>query len=534
MSFSLSPVISVKETDLTNIIPAVAVANGATVIQAQWGPVKEIKIVSGENFLADNFGRPTNTTYKDFMAAASFLAYARNLRVVRVVGTDAMNASNGTAILIENDTDYENTVFSDQTFVARFPGALGNSIGVAWADATEYDNTDSNGDYTWIWRAAFDNAPESNEYHFVTYDADGSITGEAGTLLEKFDNLSTVEGSKKLDGSNAYWPVVINRASKWLRVGDETNLGASNNGTTLAGGSDGTAVSDADYQAGWAMFQDPEKVDINLCIVGGASPLTAKWVIDNVAERRRDCVAFVSPAMSDTVGITDYTTILENILTTRKSYGSSSYAFMDGAWKQMYDRYNDVMRWVPLNGDMAGLFARTAFENDPWWSFAGYNRGRIKNIVMFSWEPGKTFRDELFKNNVNPLVFDPNDGPVLLGDKTLQAKASAFDAINVRMLFIVMEKAISTASKYFLFEFNDRFTRNRFINMVEPYLRDIQGRRGVTGFRVICDETNNTPEVIDRNEFIGTIAVKPNRAIRNITLNFVATRTGVSFDELFG
>jgi phage tail sheath protein FI len=207
---------------------------------------------------------------------------------------------------------------------------------------------------------------------------------------------------------------------------------------------------------------------------------------------------------------------------------------MDSGWKYQYDKFNDVYRYVPLNGDTGGTMVRTDQQRDPWYSPAGFNRGNIKNVIKLAFNPNKAERDVLYKAGVNPVVSFPGQGTVLFGDKTLLAKPSAFDRINVRRLFIVLEKSISTASKFTLFEFNDEFTRANFVNLVEPFLRDVQGRRGITDFRVVCDESNNTPEVIDRNEFIGDIFIKPARSINFIQLNFVAVRTGVDFSEVVG
>jgi phage tail sheath protein FI len=218
----------------------------------------------------------------------------------------------------------------------------------------------------------------------------------------------------------------------------------------------------------------------------------------------------------------------------RDGFTSSSYAVMDSGWKYQFDKYNNVYRWVPLNGDIAGLCVRTDFDRDPWYSPAGFNRGQIKNVVKLAWNPNKTQRDELYKKGINPVITFPGEGTVLYGDKTMLARPSAFDRINVRRLFIVLEKAIARAAKYSLFEFNDEFTRAQFVSLVEPYLRDVQGRRGIYAYRVVCDQTNNTPEVIDRNEFVGDIYIKPARSINFIQLNFVAVRTGVAFDEIVG
>ncbi len=325
-----------------------------------------------------------------------------------------------------------------------------------------------------------------------------------------------------------------------------TAFGANAQGTTfktvllpiassLVGGVSETTLTSAEIRAGYDLLSDAETIDVNLIVMGPHSLADGKYVIQNIAESRMDCMVFVSPPLA---------TVLNNpgdeakdILAARADAAfnvSSSYAVMDTGWKYQYDKYNDVYRWIPLNADVAGLCARTDSTNDPWFSPGGLNRGQIKNVVKLAYKPDKADRDNLYKKGVNPVVSFPGEGTVLFGDKTLLSKPSAFDRINVRRLFIVLEKAIATASKYQLFEFNDAFTRAQFRNLVEPFLRDVQGRRGVIDFRVICDETNNTGEVIDRNEFVADIYIKPARSINFITLNFIATRTGVAFEEVVG
>ena len=258
----------------------------------------------------------------------------------------------------------------------------------------------------------------------------------------------------------------------------------------------------------------------------------ANYLIDNIAETRKDCVVFISPDDAVVSGnINNEATALVN---WRNVVHDSSYAVLDSGYKYQYDKYNDVYRYLPMNGDIAGLCARTDNQKDPWWSPAGFNRGQIKNLVKLRWNPHKADRDIIYKNGINPVMSAPGQGTVLFGDKTLQSKPSAFDRINVRRLFIVLEKAIATASKFTLFEFNDEFTRAQFKNLVTPYLRDVQGRRGITDFLVVCDASNNTPERIDRNEFWGDIYIKPARSINFIQLNFVAVRTGVQFSEIVG
>lgn len=310
-------------------------------------------------------------------------------------------------------------------------------------------------------------------------------------------------------------------------------------GTSLAGGNDGLTPTTGEYMTGWDMFKNSEVVDVSLLILGSASDddgmeTVIEHVISNIAETRKDCVAFFSPKYADVVNVEE-ATAAENVIATKDSIAlSTSYAFMDSGWKYQYDQYNDKYRWLPLNADTAGTCARTDNERDPWWSPAGYTRGQIKNVIKLAFNPSKTYRDELYKNNINPIVSFKGEGVILYGDRTLFAKPSAFQKLNVRRLFIVLEKAIARASKYLLFEFNDSFTRAQFVNMVEPFLREVKGRRGIYDFKVVCDDTNNTGEVIDRSEFVGDIYIKPAMSINFIQLNFIAVRTGVEFEEVVG
>jgi phage tail sheath protein FI len=308
---------------------------------------------------------------------------------------------------------------------------------------------------------------------------------------------------------------------------------------SLSGGANGATPTSADLIAGWDMFRNAEEVDVSLLIMGAAggsasSTTVIRHVIDNIAEVRKDCMVFFSPDLQDVLNRTQ-SEATTNVIAKRNSIArDSSYAVMDSGWKLQYDVFFDKYRWIPLNADVAGLCASTDQNYDPWWSPAGFNRGKIKNVVSLAFNPNKTSRDELYKNNINPVVTFTGEGTVLYGDKTLQPKASAFSYINVRRLFIVLEKMISKAAKYQLFEFNDQFTRAQFKNMIEPFLREVKGRRGIYDFAVVCDETNNTPEIIDRGEFVASIFVKPARSINYITLNFVAVRTGVEFTEVVG
>ena len=395
----------------------------------------------------------------------------------------------------------------------------------------------------------FGNSSANDEMHVVVVDEDGDFTGVPGTVLETYDSVSFATNAKNVDGSGNYWRDVINDQSEYVWAVNDISGFTSNTALNLASstldvsninlryGNDGKNESNieiGELTGGYDKFKSPEDIaDVSLILQGKARSSTlANYLIDNICEVRKDCIAMISPQRGDVVN--NPNNELDATKTFRNLLRSTSYAVLDSGYKYMYDRYNDLYRYVPLNGDTAGLCVRTDRTNDPWWSPAGFNRGQIKNIVRLAWNPNNAQRDELYKNGINPVADFPGQGTVMFGDKTLLAKPSAFDRINVRRLFIVLEKAISRASKYTLFEFNDEFTRLQFKNLVVPYLRDIQGRRGITDFLVVCDETNNTPAVIDRNEFVGDIYIKPARSINFIQLNFVAVPTGVAFSEVVG
>jgi phage tail sheath protein FI len=388
----------------------------------------------------------------------------------------------------------------------------------------------------------------NDEIHVIVVDEDGGLTGTANTVLEVYQKLSKASDAKSPQGDTNYYPTVIQTRSKYVYWMDH-NSGGSNWGNTASGttftavstptltslqsGSDGSAVTVAQKKTAYEKFLDSETVDVGLIIAGPGDSTHVDNVI-SIAEDRKDAVAFVSPERSDVVNVANANTQTSNVVGFYNSIRSSSYVVFDSGYKYQYDRYNDVYRFVPLNGDIAGLSARTDLIADSWYSPAGFNRGTIRGAVKLAYNPNKTQRDDLYRNRVNAVVTFPGQGTVLFGDKTGLSAPSAFDRINVRRLFIVLEKAISTASKFQLFEFNDEFTRANFRNIVEPFLREVQGRRGITDFLVVCDETNNTGEVIDRSEFVAEIFVKPARSINFITLQFVATRTGVSFEEVAG
>ena len=566
MAFQVSPGVQVQEIDLTNVVPAVSTSIGAYAGAFNWGPVDEIRLISSEKELVNTFGTPTDTTARSFLTAASFLKYGAALKVVRSVGTGALNAANGgTDILIKNRTAYDSvTPAAGIKFAAKYPGTLGNSIGVSIIhEAVDFS--------TWQFRSGFATAPgtsaaaeaagsSNDELHIVVYDIDGKLTGAAGSVLERFAHVSQAVDAVNPSGGTNYYKNVLNESSKyvwWLSHPTDLHHGGTSlypatdfTGCTGMGTTEivfemsgGTSIVPAvgDVQAGLNLFIDPEIVDINLIFSAGDandSQAIANELI-SIAESRKDCLAFISPPLEATVGST---TPLDDVLAwANGSYGtgatsipSTSYAVIDSTAVKVYDKYNDIYRWIPACGLVAGLCANTDRVADSWFSPAGLTRGVILGVTKLAFNPNQANRDELFKARVNPIVSFPGTGTILYGDKTALSKPSAFDAINVRRLFITLEKAISTSAKAQLFEFNDEFTRAAFRNAVEPFLREVQGRRGLSDFKVVCDETNNTAEIIDRNEFVADIYIKPARSIRGITLSFVATRTGVQFSELTG
>ena len=324
-------------------------------------------------------------------------------------------------------------------------------------------------------------------------------------------------------------------ASTWGKIAANTTFArtaTANTSTPLSGGTDDVG-SDSNLQTSYSLFANKESIDISLVLTGAADTQLQQYIIDNLVSTRLDCVAFISPPQSSVVNQSG--SEAANITTWLGSLArSSTYVVADSGWKYMYDKYNQTYRWIPLNGDVAGLCVYTDSVRDPWYSPAGFNRGAVKNVVRLAWNPSKTYRDQLYAQGVNPVVSFPGQGTILFGDKTLTVKPSAFDHINVRRLFIVLEKTIAKASQYSLFEFNDSFTQAQFVSLVTPFLRDVQGRRGITSFKVVCDSTNNTPAVVNANQFVGDIYIQPARSTNYIQLNFVAVGTGVDFNTIVG
>ena len=423
----------------------------------------------------------------------------------------------------------------------------------------------------WEFYDLFDGAPGTSDYvadrtgltttndelHIVVIDTDGSITGVVGQVIEKFERVSKLSDARKADGSTNYYPDVLYNESSMIYWMDHPAAQATGYGLTIAAhiaggngnlsstnteviktldlqnGTDDYALTEGEMKDGIDRFKDTETVDLNLFICGKCTATKAGNALDMCTDRK-DAVAFISPEASDVVNVASEITQTSNVKAFFDALTSTSYGFFDSGYKYTYDKYNDTFRYVPLNGDMAGLCARTDVVADSWFSPGGFNRGQVRGVVRLAYNPQKANRDILYRSRINPVCSFPGQGTVLFGDKTAQAKPSAFDRINVRRLFITLEKAISTAAKFQLFEFNDEFTRAGFRNQVEPFLRDVQGRRGITDFLVVCDETNNPGSVVDRNEFVADIFVKPARSINFISLNFIATKTGVAFSEVVG
>lgn len=760
MAFQVSPGVNVSEIDLTTIVPAVSTSTAAIAGNFNWGPVEYPTLVSTEDQLAQQFGKPNANNYETFFTAADFLSYGNSLYVSRaitsgnsfnaVANTDASGSS---TILVKNIDYYNNTPPGSGLYVAKCPGALGNSLKISVCDsntayssavvgvdnysiktvftpssnvvtitatrtglangtntavqtsnavlaipaqlttgdfllvgnsstfgtqyvqyngnsavsnvtvtgitittaganygfnntyvitlsqsggaanatgtvvanatgfltgtvtitnagsitgssnvliavanttggadptgsgqvitfdvaatanlslisnytlsttATTFANSSTGSGFSRYWEFfnRVDSAPGTSAYalgaggagdelHVVVVDQDGAFTGVRNNILEVFQNLSSATDTTGDQGGSSYVKNVLNNQSAYVWYGGAarsghygvlasatTYLSTTPLSLSFAGGTDSateTNMTLADKAYALDKFASAEDIDISLILTGksGATAETPNYIIDNICETRKDCVVFVSPDSSLVGSVTP----LNRIQLFISYLHPSSYAVVDSGYKYRYDKYNDVYRYTPLNGDVAGTAARTDNLRDPWFSPAGFNRGQIKNIVRPAFNPNQAQRDVLYKASVNPVVTFPGQGTVLYGDKTFLNKPSAFDRINVRRLFIVLEKAIATAAKFTLFEFNDAFTRSQFKNLIEPYLRDVQGRRGIYDFRVVCDETNNTPEVIDGNRFIGDIYIKPARSINFIQLNFVAVRSGVAFEEIVG
>jgi hypothetical protein len=558
MSFQISPGVNVSEIDLTTVVPSVLTTAGAFAGTFVWGPANQIVLVDSEITLSKTFGQPDSNSAISFFTAANFLAYGNNLSVVRAIGSNCKNAiaNTSTSAQIDNSDTFQYSYLNQNNsnalgpFAARYAGALGNSISITVIDTGNTSRSDLFTSAPGTSQYVSNNGGANDEIHIAVIDAGGLFTGTKNTVLETFPFVSKASDAVNLNsGTSNYYKQVIFNTSKYIYAVDPADY--SNTSTTwgttasnktfasitpkmisytLSGGKD-EVPSDANLITAYSNFANKESIDISLLLTGNGSATVQQSVMD-IASSRGDAVAFVSPP---------YASVVNNSGSESSSISSwvsaltpSTYTVADSGWKYQFDVYNNTYRWIPLNGDIAGLCVYTDNIRDPWYSPAGFNRGQIKNAVKLAWNPSKTYRDTLYAAGVNPVVSFPGQGIVLYGDKTLQNKPSAFDRINVRRLFIVLEKTVAKAAQSSLFEFNDEFTRAQFVALVTPFLRDVLGRRGIFDFRVVCDTTNNTPQVIDSNQFVGDIYVKPARSINFIQLNFIAVGTGIEFNTIVG
>ena len=581
---SASPAVTVKEIDLTGVVPNVQTSTGAFVGNFGWGPVGVATLVSDENGLVSTFSAPTDENTVDFHSAAYFLKYSSSLFVVREQDNDGVNAvanhttlGNLTAQAINNLDAFEDLSLdsSDGAFIAKYPGSLGNSLKISVVGTDSATGSSLNFD-SWAYKSEFDAAPgtskfvsdlggSNDEIHVAVIDEDGEISGTAGTILETFPFLSVAKNAKASDGTSNYYKDVLKLRSGWVYAGDfhtgdsdslsdfvgsnwgnnattagenfatGQNFSATQSTWSFTSGVTSSSLGTDDVLRGFDKFEDKDNIEVDFLIAPESlADATATTVVNDLVgiagTTRKDCVAVASPSRNAV--ITVGTNV--GVLACNNTYTKSSYLVQDNNYLKVFDKYNDKYIKIPANSSTAGLMAATDLVAAPWFSPAGARRGRYVGITDIILSPSKAERDQLYKAGINPIANIPGEGIMLFGDKTNESRPSAFDRINVRRLFLGVERAIAIAGRNVMFEFNDEFTRAEFVNIVEPFLREIQGRRGITDFRVVCDATNNTQAVIDRNEFIASIFIKPARSINYVTLNFVAVRTGVDFEEVVG
>jgi hypothetical protein len=581
---SASPAVTVKEIDLTGVVPNVQTSTGAFVGNFGWGPVGVATLVSDESGLVSTFSAPTDANTVDFHSAAYFLRYSNSMYVVREQDSDGVNAvanhsSLGTLTnqVVNNLDAFEGLSIdsSDGAFIAKYPGSLGNSIKISIVGSDSDAGGATNFD-AWAYKSSFDGAPgtssfvsglggKNDEIHVIVIDEDGLITGTPDTVLETFPFLSVASNAKASDGTSNYFKDVLKLQSQWVYAGvghtgdsasvsdfiganwgEEATTGAEDfksdfqyataeSTWSFKGGVTSSSLGTDDVLRGFDKFEDTDAIEVDFLIAPESLiDTTATTVVNDLVAiagtTRKDCIAVASPSRAAVVT----TGTNAAVLACNNTYTKSSYLVQDNNYLKVFDKYNDKYIKIPAASSTAGLMAATDLVAAPWFSPAGARRGRYVGITDIIVSPSKAERDALYKVGINPIANIPGEGIMLFGDKTNESRPSAFDRINVRRLFLGVERAIALAARNVMFEFNDEFTRAEFTNIVEPFLREIQGRRGITDFRVVCDETNNTPAVVDRNEFIASIFIKPARSINYVTLNFVAVRTGVEFEEVVG
>lgn len=575
-----SPGVDAFEFDATINVSATGESGAATVGRYTWGPVdQEIQVSSIDDFITV-FNTPTNDNFQDWFSATNFLHYSANLYNIRIVDQDtAKNAGivpveapeEGDAlfekggVLFKNSSDFEMLKStSTALFAARYAGKLGDSLEISFADASTYA--------TWQYKDEFDTAPNSSpgsetfiadandELHIVVIDKGGLFTRTPGAILERFAYLSKAADGRDTSGSGSYYKSVISRTSKYVYavndVPDSFMLDVTGKSSwggelltgnqfaelktpftgRLGGGSNGETPSKSDYIAGFERLEAIEDEQLTMIITGACGgdenhAEVSNLVLDMAARTKR-FVGFVSPKASDVVNVSSKNDAITNIEATHAALTSlHSYGHMSTSYKMQYDKFNDAYRWIPGNADDAGLYARTHNTVGKYASGAGYNRGKYANVVSLAFNPDRTARDRLYRFGINSVIQERGEGVILMGDRTLQPKKSAFSQMGTRFLFIELRTIIARSAKYSLFENNDQFTRAQFRDSIEPLLRDIRGRRGIVDYLIRCDETNNPTSVVESGEFVGDIYIKPQYSIQYIRLNFIAVGQDVSFDE---
>ena len=554
-----SPGVQIIEKDASAVTPGASSSVGGTAGVFKWGPVMTPMLIGNEDQMVSTFGPPDSNTYGSFFSCTNFLTYTNALWVVRANTVNKNATANGAGLLIKNLGDYDMSFSDGQAtvgpFAARYPGIMGNSITVSIADSATFA--------TWEYKGQFQSAPGTSEFaaskgssndelHVIVIDTAGKFTGTPGATLERFAYTSKALDAISFTGISNYYENVLRNQSQYIYWMDYptggTNWGVSAVATaftslvdtvtagydftyTLGGGTDQNTPTDAEMELAWDLLKNVETYDISIFFTGNSNSLLSKYVVDNIAEVRRDavlCISLVTPAGGPIFGTSS--TRIADAAAFKTVIGNSNYTIIDSGFKYMYDKYNDKYRWIALNSDIAGLCAKVDHNQDTWHSPAGFTKGQIRGSIKLAWNPNQSERDELYKLSINSVVSFIGQGTLLFGDKTATLKPSAFDRINVRRLFLILEKSISRSAKYNLFELNDAITRLQFVASVEPFLRDVQGRRGIDKFKVICDETNNTPQVVSTNEFRATILIRPVYSINFITLTFTAVGGSVTFE----
>ena len=521
-----SPDVITKEIDQSFTIVSSTSNDTGFVGLFRWGPVDDYEQITSESALIKKFMTPNAETALHFLSAANYLLYANPLYVIRASGADAKNAvpTGETPLYLKNFKDYETATLDGYSVIGRFPGVLGNGLLVSAANATGYA--------TWAYKSSFSYKPTDNStFNLVVVDIDGVFSGTAGKVLETYELMTLTQGSKKTDGTTAYIKQAVEDQSNYIYIGDVSELVFTTGvfELQLTQGVDDNA-SDTSFDTAFEVFMNDETINIFRYFTAN---IAAQSKMIDVCDYRLDAIGFTAPELSDV-----YNTVSpeENIIAyfDTNLNKNSSYGFAVDNWKLVYDKYRDTNVWIPCSSDAAGIHARAIQQNEAWTSPAGLNRGQLKNVIRLAYNSSKAQRDDMWESNVNSICSFPGEGVVLWGDKTLYKAPSAFSRINVRSLFIVLKKNISKSARYMLFELNDDTTRGLFQGSTDRYLETIQSRGGIYARKVVCDETNNTAEVIDANEFVGDIYLKPAKSINTIRLNFIAVSSGVSFEESEG